>query len=112
MGWFSTKCNHDYGQERFQDLHTGGDGEIYVRSSAVCRECGHTRWFAVRLPKVVEEVLHENLNTATLERKDTDMRRQLSDALHAVFDNINRRAIMAGVNDVVFKEIKKAFDEN
>lgn len=113
MGWFSKpKCNHDYGNEQFQDLHTGGDGEIYVRSRAVCTKCGHSRWFAVRLPNVVTEVLHENLNVGTMTRKDTDMRLRVAAALDTVYDNISRRAIVEGVGTVVLSEIKKAFDNN
>lgn len=113
MSWFSKPvCSHDYGNEQFQDLHTGGDGEIYVRSRVVCTKCGHSRWFAVRLPNVVTEVLHENLDVGTMTRKDTDMRRRVADALDVVYNNVDKGAIQAQVGFVIREEIKKAFNNN
>lgn len=113
MSWFSKPvCSHDYDNEQFQDLHTGGDGEIYVRSRAVCTKCGHSRWFAVRLPNVVAEVLHENLSIGTLTRKNTTHRAAVADALGVVYDNIDKQAIACGIGAVIHEEIKKAFDNN
>lgn len=112
MGLFNKPCGHFNVITTFRDLHTGGDGEVYVRSDSRCINCGlHLPTVAVRLPKVVGEVLHENIHIGTLKRKVTDDRKRVAEAVEVVYDNIDKRAMYNAINGIVHAAVKKAFVE-
>lgn len=110
MGLFSKPCQHISKNDVFKDLHTGGDGEIYVRSESTCRDCGQHWWTAVRLPDVVTEVLHEHMNVGTITRKHTPERAFVADALLEVYGNIDQFKIAQAVNQAIRTEMQAAFD--
>lgn len=112
MGLFNKPCDHFDLITTFHDLHTGGDGEVYVRGDSRCRTCGERRpTGAIRLPKVVSEVLHENIHIGTLERKVTDDRKRVAEAVEVVYENIDKRAMYNAINGIVHDAMKKAFVE-
>ena len=112
MGMFSKPCDHRNVITSFRDLHTGKDGEIYVRSDSRCIDCGVYRpTIAVKLPDVVSKVLHENMDIGTITRKVTDERIRTAQALDVVYDNIDKRAMSSAINAIVHDAMKKAFNE-
>lgn len=113
MGWFRTPvCSHTSHDSKFMDFHSGGDGEIYVRSYSQCRDCTHGWYAAVRLPDIAAAVLNENMHLGTIERKPSNVRSQVEYAVENVYYDIDKRAICTAVNKIIHEEIKKAFRKN
>lgn len=58
--WFKKKCGHWGAYTNFVDLHTGGEGEIYIRFQIRCPKCGLKILHAVRLPEWVDVAIDRN----------------------------------------------------
>jgi hypothetical protein len=70
MGFFKKPCTHYNSRTEFVDLHTGADGEIYVRSQKKCPDCNFRTVHAARLPEWVAVAIDRgkldwNKNTGT-----------------------------------------------
>lgn len=62
-------CKHLNRESKFRDLHRGGDGEVYFRSTINCKDCGKAWVDATRLPDAMTIALDETIHIGTLERR-------------------------------------------